>query len=241
MKTISKLIFILSLVSLKVAAKSDYPLQMLERPFTMPKNSFQTSMQFKNSAVGIMSAEYGITDDLELGFSWGGVATGETLKPETSMAVNLGYFLFSTPYVSSMASFSLPFHFESNVLKKASFAFTTSVPIVRGHLGLLLFYDDLIALDWSKDTLQASFNFPVRLNWQATQQLYLKLGTSAGTLTTTGVHKSMVDAAPLTFSVLYAVTKSVDLLGSFGFAAVQKPTDAVMMLGISIRGGDLDG
>ena len=229
------------LVSMGAVAKSEYPLQMLHRPFTMPKNAFQTSMQFKNSAVGIMSAEYGITHDLELGLEWGGMGTkGQDLQPEMSMAVKLGYFLFSTPYASSMLNFSLPFHFESNVLQKASLSLTTSVPIVRGHLGLLLFYDDLVALDWSKETLQASFNFPVRLNWQATEQLYLKLGTSVGTLSTTGSHVSIADKTPLKFETLFAVTKSVDLLGSFGFAAVQKPSDMIFMLGVSIRGGELD-
>lgn len=240
MRAIFKLTF-LFLVSLGAAAKSDYPLQMLERPFTMPKNSFQTGLEFRNSAVGIMSAEYGITDNLQIGLSWDGLVTGETLKPEMSMAVSLGYFLFSTPYASSMAEFKLPFYFESNVLKKASFAFTTSVPLVRGHLGLLLFYDELVALDGSKENLQASFNFPVRLNWQATEQLYLKLGTSVATLSTTGEHENIIDKTPLTFSGLFAVTKSVDLLGSFGFANVQQPKDMVIMLGISIRGGELDG
>jgi hypothetical protein len=227
---------------MSATAKSTYPLQMLDRPFTMPKNSFQSSLQFKNSAVGIMSTEYGITDDLELGLSWGGMSTsGQHLQPEMNMTVNLAYFLFSKPYASGMVNFSLPFYFESQVLHKASFALTTSVPLVRGHLGLLLFYDDLVALDWSKETLQASFNFPVRLNWQATDQFYLKLGTSLGTLNTAGPQISMIDKTPLKLEALFAVTKSVDLLGSFGFANVQQPKNIVMMLGISVRGGELDG
>ena len=231
----------LTLVSMGVLAKTEFPTAMLERPFTMPKNAFESGLQFKNTAVGIMSFDYGITHDFQAGVSWGGLTTDDQgLQPEMNMAVNLGYFLFSTRYASSMANFTLPFHFENDVLKKASFSFTTSIPLIRGHLALLAFYDDLIALDWTNG-LKANFNFPLRLNWQATPHLYLKLATNLVNFSTTGVHTHIIDKTPLTFSALYAVTKSVDLVGSFGFTNVQDCKDAVLMLGMAFRGGELDG
>ncbi|MES2504081.1 MAG: hypothetical protein V4534_04300 [Myxococcota bacterium] len=238
MKYIVNTAFLAS-ISLGLCAGS-YPTQMLDRPFTLPQNSFESGVKFNNAQVGVLKTDYGITDDFQIGLSWGGMATQEDMKPDMKMNINLGYFLFTSPYASGMLNASMPFYFESAVTQSASFALTTSVPLIRGHLGMLLFYDDLVALDWSKG-FHASFNLPVRLNWQATSQLYLKLGTSVANLRTTGEHDHLFNKTPLELSALFAVTPFVDIVGSVSFPKLQQPNDVVMMIGFDIRGGSLEG
>ena len=235
MKSLS---IILTFMALGTIA-SEYPLPMLQRPFTMPKNSFESSIQFKNSAVGVLSTDYGITDDFQLGLSWAGMSTNR-LDPAMQMSINAGYFTFANNWIANMVVASLPLYFEKNALHAFALSAPTAVPIIRGHLGLLLFYDDLVALDWENGFV-AKFNFPLRLNWQATDRLFLRLGTNLATLSTNGEHNHLFKTSPLTLSGLFAVTKNVDILGSFGFPNLQKPTDMVMMLGVAFRGGALDG
>ncbi len=227
------------------ALAEEYPLQMLERPFTMPKNAFESELLFKNSAVGIMSANYGITNDLQLGLSWNGMSTkevesGKKIVPDMSLSINAAYFTFGTRWAAGMVTASMPLHFESNTFQSVSFAAPLSIPIVRHHLGLFLFYYDSVVFNW-KDGFFAEFNLPLRLNWQATERLYLKLGTNLATLSTNGNHNHLIKTSPLTLEGLFAVTKNVDILGSFGFPDVQHAENMVMMLGVAFRGGALDG
>lgn len=233
------LVVSLSILSLGLLATEKYPTALFERPFTMPQNSFESSIRFDKGNVFRLGTVYGITDYTEIGLSWGGFGTAE-VKPEQAISLNFAQFLFSTRHVSSMATLSVPFHFEQMVLNKVSLGLPTYVPVVRGKLNLV-FLEDIATLEWKKDTF-AQFAFHVRFSWQATHLLCLSLVTTPGTLSTAGNHTHLINVSPISLKVLYAITPMVDIVGEAGFKNIRQAQDSVvMMLGVLFRGGDIEG
>ena len=118
----------------------------------------------------------------------------------------------------------------------------TYIPLVRGHLNLVLL-ENLATLNW-KESVNAEFAFHIRLSWQATHSLCLNLSTTAGILNTSGSHKHLFDTTPLNFSALYAITPMIDVLGQVGYKNLQTTngsTGLTMMLGVLFRGGEIEG
>lgn len=233
------LVVFLSILSLGLLATEKYPAAVFERPFTMPQNSFESSIRFDKGNVFQLGTIYGITDHTEIGLFWNGFGTAKAM-PEQAISLALAQFLFSTKHVSSMATLSVPFHFEQMVLNKVSLGLPTYVPIVRGKLNLV-FLEDIATLQWKESTF-AEFAFHVRLSWQATHSLCLSLVTTPGTLSTAGNHTHLIDVSPISLKALYAITPMFDVVGEAGFKNILQAKDnVVMMLGVSFRGGDIEG
>lgn len=211
---------------------------VFQRPFTMPQNSFQSSLNFSNSNMLMLGADYGITDKFQIGLGWEGLDTAGKL-PTQKLSLNAAHFLFSTPYASSMAVFNMPFYFDRMVLQQVNLSLSTYIPLVRGHLNLVLL-EDLVKFSWLTDTA-ADFKISTRLSWQATQALCLNLVTSPATLSTSGEHTHIIQKTPLELRALYAVTPMVDIVGSLGFDNIQNASGFSAMLGVLLRGGDIEG
>ncbi|MBL4819337.1 MAG: hypothetical protein JKY15_08990 [Deltaproteobacteria bacterium] len=206
----------------------------------MPKNAFESKIKFNNSSVGIISTDYGITNDFQIGISWGGVAS-QNLKPDRSISLNVGYYALTTPYSFTMLSMSMPFYMEKDPVRNVSFAAPTVFTIIPSTLGIMAFYNDLVALKWSKNKVEADFAVPFQLYWQPTEQLYLNVSTEIARLNTAGNHSHIAQTTPLNFGALFAATDSIDVMGSFEFSELQDPTKVSLMLGMAFRGGRLNG
>lgn len=229
------LLFVFSLSSL---AATKYSMAVFQRPFTMPQNSFESSLRFSNANILMLGADYGITDQFQIGLGWEGMDTAGKL-PMQKISLSAAHFLFSTSYVSSMAILTLPFHFDRMVLQQVNLSLSTYVPLVRGRLNLVLL-EDLVKFSWLTDTY-ADFKISTRLSWQTTHALCLNLITSPVTLSTSGNHAHIIQATPLHFSALYAVTPMVDVVGSIGLDNIQNAAGFSAMLGVALRGGDIEG
>jgi hypothetical protein len=235
-------------ITLSDSAKAPnlYPTAMLERPFTMPTNSFETGIKFKvdpaQMSVNSLHLDYGITDDFQIGLSWNGMGARynfSDFKAENALSLNLGYFLFANRYAASMVALSSEFLFDSRVASSTSLSAPTSIPIIRGHLAFLAFYNDLVKMDWQKNA--AEFHMPLKLNWQATPRLYIGLETHLGKLSTDGNHDYIGKTSPAWFNGLYAITPAVDVMTKIGFNEVTDQNTFGFVVGINIRGGMLDG
>jgi hypothetical protein len=229
---------VLSVFSLAVLAGPKYSMSVFQRPFTMPQNSFESSLKFSNSNMMILEADYGITDQFQLGLAWEGFDTAGKL-PNQKISLNAAHFLFSTPYASSMLVLNMPFYFDRMVLQQINLSLSTYVPLVRGHLNLILL-EDLAKFSWLTETY-ADFKISTRFSWQATQALCLNLITSPVTLSTSGEHTYILQATPIHFKALYAVTPMVDIVGVMGFDNIQNASGFSALLGIALRGGDIEG
>lgn len=234
-------IALLSTLSLGLLATEKFPMTVFERPFTMPRNSFESTLFFSDNNLLMLGADYGITDHTQIGLGWGGLDTKES-APVQKISVMASQFLFSTRHVSSMATLSIPLHFERMIFQEVNLSLPTYIPVVRGKFNVVLF-ENLAKLNWSAQT-HADFKFETRLSWQATHVLCLNLITDLATVNTLGNHKHIGQATPLTFKVLYAITPMIDIMGSIGYDNIQKYESTVGitgMLGVAFRGGDLEG
>ena len=156
---------VLLTLSLGAFAGPKYSITVSERPFTMPQNSFETSLSFSNKSFALLNSVYGITDNFQLGLEWGGLDTGNF--PDQKVSLGAQHFLFSTPYLSGKGVMRMPFHFNRMVLQEIALGMPAYVPVVRGKL-TLIFLENLITVKWLEDT-KADFQFSTRLSWQATQ------------------------------------------------------------------------
>ena len=230
----------------KTAAKNFYPTAMLQRPFTLPTNSFETGIKLKASAsqlaMNSLHLDYGITNDFQIGVSWNGMSANHNfsdLTADQALSLNLGYFLFANHYAASMLAFSQEFHLDnSRVAKSSSLSMPTSIPLVQGRLALMTFNRDLIKMDWEKTV--AEFNLPIKLNWQATDRLYLTAETLLGKLSTDGNHTHIFQQHDYWFQGLYAITPAIDVVAKTGYNSAPDSGFA-FIAGINIRGGMLDG
>lgn len=230
----------------KTAPKNLYPTAMLQRPFTLPTNSFETGLNFKVNtsqlAINGMHLDYGIIDDFQIGLSWNGVSANHNfsdLTPDKAISLNLGYFLFANHYAAAMLAFTQEFHLDnSRIAKSSSLAMPTSIPLIRGHLAFMTLHNDLIKMDWEKNVLE--FNLPVKLNWQATDRLYLSVESRLGKLSTDGDHRHIFQEHDYWFQGLYAITPAIDIVARTGYNSAPDRGFA-FITGINIRGGMLDG
>ncbi|MBH1989159.1 MAG: hypothetical protein I8H75_01260 [Myxococcaceae bacterium] len=231
---------VLGFVSIGAWSFAKYPMTVFSRPFTMPRNSFETALRFSNSNAVSLSADYGITDHFQLGLSWAGLQAGN--EPDQKISLNLAHYLFATKYLSSMAIASIPFHFDASVVKGMSLSMATYIPLVRGYLNLVLL-ENLITIDWSSNP-QAIFAFETRLSWQATEALCLNLVTNWAQISTTGDYEHVGLRTPLFLKALYAVTPMIDVFGQIGYNNLQKidrkEGGLIAMLGIALRGGSIE-
>lgn len=230
---------ILLSLSLGALAAPKYPITVFQRPFTMPKNAFESVLSFSNDNIMKLGADYGVTDSFQMGFDWGGLDMSNS--PSKKISLNAAHYLFSTPYASSMATFSMPFYFSKMVLQSVTLGMPTSIPIVRGHVSWIVF-EDLITLDWLEN-VYSNFQFGTRISWQATPSLYFSLGTSLGTLNTLDENTHIFQTTPIKLGVIYAVTPMVDLIGSLKVNDLQqsKTTEFIATLGVVFRGGNIEG
>lgn len=233
-----KKIFIgLLFTGLSAIGSTKYSATVFSRPFTLPQNSFDTTVNFSNERFASLSANYGITEQLQLGLEWQGLDVG--YMADQKIALNAAHFLYTTRWVSAMTKFNLPFHFNRLVLQDFTSSAPTYAHIWRGKINLV-FLEDLVKISWLEET-HAIFNLSTRLSWQATHALCLNLKTNWVALNTLGNHVHIGQTTPVEFSTLYAVTPMVDVIGSVRFLNVQNVTGFSAMLGVSLRGGDIEG
>ncbi len=229
---------VLLTLSLGAVAAPKYSVTVFERPFTMPRNSFESVLHFTDDNMLALGADYGITDHTQIGLGWDGFDTAGNM-PTQKISFNAAQFLFSTRHVSSMATFSMPFNFNRMVLQEVSLGMPTYIPLVRGKVNLVLL-ENLAKINWLAETY-ADFKIETRLSWQATHALCLNLITSPATLSTSGNHAHIIQATPLKFKALYAITPMVDVFGSIGLNNIQNASGLSGMLGVALRGGDIEG
>lgn len=240
-------------------ASNTYPTAVLSRPFTMPSNSFETTLKFKTGSHGAkdeafyslntLSAGYGVTDDLELGLSWDGMKMDNlafgNLQATPSVSLNAGYFLYAIPYVAAMASLSIPFHFDSEVVKSTSFAMPTSFSIIKSKLSFLTFYYDTVKIHWrdngDKKQYTVDFRFPLKLSYQATSNFFAGISTEIAALSTDGKHSHIGQTTPLYLNATYAVTRAFDIVAQTGFDNVQDWRNSFSFVaGVTYRFGAID-
>lgn len=238
-----KILLLISIMTVTggLFAAEKYAISVFERPFTMPKNSFETGLRFSKSNIAEIDVDYGITEHFQLGLSWDGVNMNN--KVDRRISLNLSHYLFSTRYVSSMAIVRTPFVFNSNVIQEMTVSVPTYIPLVRGHLNLVLL-ENIVKVDWLKAPY-ADFAFQTRLSWQATHAFCISLISSPGKLSTSGNHVHILNQTPLSVRALYAITSMVDIVGSIGYENVQQvhvwENNFTAMIGFSLRGGDIEG
>jgi hypothetical protein len=237
-----------------------YPTAVLSRPFTIPANAFETTLKLKTGSHGAdetafyslntLSFAYGVTNDLELGLSWDGMKfdnlSGANLKATSSIALNAGYFLYAIPHIASMASLSIPFHFDREVIKTTSFSMPTSVSIINGKLAFLTFYYDTVKIHWREDANKkqytVDFTFPLKLSYQATSNLIAGISTEIGQLSTDGKYSYIGKTTPLYLSATYAVTRALDIVAQTGFDDAQNWRNSFSFIaGLAYRFGAIDG
>ena len=63
---------VLLTLSLGALAAPKYSATVFQRPFTMPQNSFESSLFFSDQNKASLGVDYGITDDFQIGLSWNG-------------------------------------------------------------------------------------------------------------------------------------------------------------------------
>ena len=244
MGLVSKLVFALSVLSLSAIAYPKYAMTVLERPLTMPKNSFETAMLFKNQNVMQLGLDYGAIDDyLQVGVFWNGFTVAN--EPYQGLSLNLASSLFFSKYVNSMAKLSMPFQFNNQVLREISLGTPLYVAVFPGRFNVV-FFDDLLRMNWSEKQVAAQFAFGLRLSWQATRAMVLNLSSSFAVLDTAGSHKHIGMTSPLKLSALYSISPLFDVVGEVGYSDFHQSAFAGMSglnfgLGILMRGGEIEG
>lgn len=227
-------------VSLSSIAAPKFSKTAMERPFTMPQNSFESNLGFSTKNISSLGVDYGITDNIQLGVGWSGFDLDK--NPEQSIRLNAAAPVFSTSFVSSMARVSMPIYFTSLPAQEISASMPLYFSIISGKLSLALL-EDFFTINWA-DSTHASFAFNTKLSYQATHSLYMALGTSLGTLSTAGDHQHLANSFPIRFSVLYAVTPMVDLLGGIEYSNLVNHTGTAglgLSFGMLFRGGAIEG
>lgn len=229
-------------------AGRDFPMAVSDRPFTMPKNSFEAAGSVKyhpqphlnGLSLNRLSLAYGLTDDLQLGLSWGGFSVPD-LDVEKSLGLSVGYFAFANAYAAGMVQLDVPLYFQTNAVKTISFSAPTAFGIVPG-VGLLAFYSDLVALDVVDKYV--AFNFPLKLSWQATKQLHLGISTSLAEFRVgRGEGQTYIWNKPsVNLDALYALDGTFDVFASIGVSNARDLTNSfATSVGIAYRFGALNG
>lgn len=244
--------------------KSRFPTSILSRPFTMPRNSFESKINFKAGShvdpsslysLSNLSLDYGITEDFQLGLSWNGVETTNSFNKfstDNSLTLNAGYFLFAVPYAAAMATLSIPFHFDNQVIKTTSFAMPTAVTAVKNKLSFLFFYYDTVKVYWRtipntnpenvKNQFTVDFALPVQLGYQATESFNIALSTNIATLSTDGKHDHPGKTIPIHLNLTYAVNSFLDLTGKLSLDnAYDAANTFSFTAGVVYRFGMLEG
>src|SRR3989338_156054 len=119
-------------MSLGTLAAPKYSATAFQRPFTMPKNSFESSLSFSNKNVAELGFDYGLTDLIQMGIGWRGL--DQNNQPTQALSINVAADLFSTPYASAMAKLSMPLYFQNQLIQEVSAGMPTYIPLVRGYL-----------------------------------------------------------------------------------------------------------
>lgn len=240
--------------------KSAFPTALLARPFTLPAGTAEIGGRMKlgvhQDAAGktapdlvslnSLSLGVGVTDDLQLGLSWGGFQI-PNVKPAQGIDINAGYFLFANKWAAAMASLNVPFHFNSDVVNNVTFAMPTAFGVVQ-NVSILAFYDSLIDFGFGKKDgnrkLNASFSLPIKLGYQATPNLWVDVSTRLAKfeVQTGKDHSYFWKSAPIKVRGFYAITNAFDVVADAGFDDVFNAKDTfAVVLGIQYRMGNLDG
>ena len=248
-------------IKLQVAKPAHrYSTAVMSRPFTMPTNSFETTLKLKTGAHGEkdsafyslnnLSLKYGVTNDFEMELGWNGMRADSmalhNFKADPSVSLSLNYFLFAVPHVAAMASLSTPFHFDNEVVKTTSFAMPTAFTVIKNKVGFLAFYHDTVVIHWrdsaNKKQYTVDFNFPLKLSYQATDNFIAGISTEFGSLSTDGKHSHIGQTTPLHLSATYAITRAFDVVAQTGFDNVQDWRNSFSFIaGVTYRFGDIDG
>ncbi|MDA0712882.1 MAG: hypothetical protein O2897_02720 [bacterium] len=251
-------------VEAKLNTKSKYPTSIMSRPFTMPQNSFEAKINFKAGShsdpsslysINKLSLDYGIINDFQIGLSWDGLETNNKfnkLNADKPLSLNAGYFLFAIPHAAAMATLSVPFHFDNEVVKTTSFAMPTAVTVVKNKLSFLFFYYDSVKVYWRtipnsnplkvKNQYTVDFTLPVKLGYQATDSLNIALSTNIATLNTDGKHDHLGKTIPLHLDLTYAVNSFIDVTGKLSLEnAYDAPNTFSFTAGVAYRFGMIDG
>lgn len=229
-------------------SKHAYSTSVSQRPFTLPAGVGEVGGKIKLSsdknavALDFVHLSLGVTNDLQLGLSWGGIQF-PALSPATSLNVSAGYSLFANDWIASMASLEVPFHFEDQNIRNVSFAMPTVFPIIKG-LSIVGFYDSLLNFQFHDRIYKVSVNLPIAVAYQATQNFALDVSTRIAKFDIGALMNQTYiwDSLPVRVKALYAFTNAFDIVGTVGFADAFSPKDTFSVtLGAQFRIGDLNG
>ncbi|MES2503653.1 MAG: hypothetical protein V4534_02120 [Myxococcota bacterium] len=229
---------LLSLLLASALLAESYPIALVDRPLTMPRNSFESTLRFDQKSLMQLGMGYGFSDNMQLGISWDGMEAPSGATPVPKRRINLtgAYWAFNSPYISGRANFILPFNFDRMVLQELFVGFALFVPVKRGLMNVVLF-DQLMTLNWYEAETQATFHFPIRLSWQVNPAICLNFKTELAEFNTSGHHEHLIKKTPLYLEALYGITSEIDVIGLAGFGNIQNATNLSLMLGVNFRGG----
>ena len=237
----------------EVAANNMFPVAISSRPFTLPAGSFEVATSLGGSlsdkSMGSdLRLSLGINDDLQLDVTYGGMSWMD-VTPTQSMSVGVGYFTYANDFMASMASLSVPLDFGADhVAQSVSFAAFTVFGLGNGF-GIHAFYENLVDFHFRPAThgdaewtgMYADFNLPVRLAYQASDEVYLGLSTNLATLHTNKAQEYIWDVTPIKLAAAYSFSNAVDLGVWVGFTDVKDANTFNGGIGFSVRGGALNG
>lgn len=237
----------------ELSAKPAFPVAMSERPFTIPQGAFQFDTGIsggleKEELGSRVSAAFGINDDFQVDISWDGMNWMD-LKPSESMSLSAAYYIGATPFSATLLIVSMPFAFgEDNIVNSMSFHALTAFGLGGGFSIMAL--DELVDFHFRPESnsdpewkgVYADFNVPVKLTYQATENIYLGLKTSLASFHTNKEQEYIWDRTPVAASMVYSFNNAIDIETTVGFSDVQRADKTFnASIGFSFRGGALGG
>lgn len=228
-----------------------YPIPIGARPFTMPRNSFESTVKFstkkvldedKRTGELHLGVDYGITNDFQIGLAYMGGLEFKNTKDTHRLSVGLSYTTFATSVAEGMLNVETPLTFQGDIASEVNVNPMIGIGLVPKYLGLLILHDDFVKFDFGsvndKDgkngarELGITMNLPIRLGYQITQHVRTDLGTSIGTLALLPKHEEkgsdkmtshvfIHEKTPMTLRAFYTFNKEVDIFASASSGNVQ--------------------
>jgi len=227
-------------------AEGSYPVAIMDRPGSLDLGQVEVIGEFdtKPTASAVdptLSAKVkvGVGKGFQLNLAYDGLNMGNMEVSEV-FHVGMRRSLLSVGDYSMSTSFDLPIHFKGQAIQNVRAGLSQGYLFTEG-LAISALRGKLVDVKFGPK-VELELNVPVELAFQATENVYLELGTNFANLHTQNMKASSYiwTKTPVDFSVTYAFNNIVDVSVKAGFENAQKPKDTfVAGLGVAFRAGDL--
>lgn len=233
-----------------VLAEEAYPVAVLDRPGVLPIGAVEGVVDFNNKGLDLghsdvkVKAKVGVGSKIQIDLGYDGAAKGsfEASKLNHTAHVGARASLMSVGSYGNSISFDVPLHFAGQLVENTKIGFTNAY-MITNNFAVLALHGDFLDVKYGKK-LGLEVNLPVMAAFQASENVYLELGTNLATFNAREFDKSnyIWTKTPVGLGVTYAFNNVIDLSAKVGVEdALNAKKTFNAGVGVAFRAGNLLG